>query len=1238
MYPSYTNKKLNILTLNVQGLRKQKTRSSIFYQLKKHKYDIVSLQETYILNEDRNLIEKEWPGHFILAEGTNHGRGLLTLFNPSIPKEDIRTIFINDRIIISEICFDQNKIVIINIYSPCIEKEKKAFLKQIYKTVTDNIDIEEKDFILMGDTNIVMSNTKDIIAGKPHSNKIVQSLNDLVNNLNVLDIWRIQHPETRSFTWSKFNRNTKYYTARRLDYLFISHSLLPFVTETEIVNLGFSDHKGSKLSLDFSAFSRGPSTFKLNINFLKDLSFINLIKNDIGQVKELENKYNPHILWEMLKSKIKSTSISFGKKKSLENKQNKSNLLEELNNLENELAENQNNYEIQEQIFKVKKNLELQLIKETEGSRIRARVKWVEEGERCNSYFLNLEGYNARNDTIFRLGDESGKILKDNDSILNQIKNYYKKLFKAPNHDQDTLDELFCTPDPARKLSEEKADSMDQSVSEREVLLALSSMKNGSAPGLDGLPAEVFKVFWIDLKDLFISNIKYSFEKNTLTDSQTHGVIKLLYKGNNSNKEDLNNWRPLSLLNADYKITAKIFARRLCTVLDEIIEPGQYGFIKGRQAGDMIRELDNIIELEKLKGNRSLMLSVDFFKAFDTLSTEAIIKALKCFGFKENFIKWVNILLSGRKSCVKNNNYTSDFFSMERGVRQGCPLSPYLFICAVELLARSIRNDEKIKGIILKGSNKPIKIRQFADDTTLFLRDLIDFREVLSKIKMFAKFSGMQLNTSKSKVMPMSNVQCPKEYMYGIQMVCKIKIVGVFFSNKEQPCNIKENYDTRIKSLENLCRRWSKRNLSIIGKINIVKVFGISLFTHLINGIGIDQKRIAEINSIIFNFIWKVKTSGAKTIERIKRKTLCNDKHSGGLNMIDLENFQRGFYLNWAEKLINNERHVWKHSASEFFLPLGGVTVFKSSVKVAEFKGLELIKNLFWRRVLETWLTVNGKHNEKVISTNDPIFNNNQIRYKNNVIFLPNLLKRNIIKIGDVFNQGKLLTINEIKNKYGSYPGIFLDYYVIFNAFKINVINKITTSKKSTYFHTQEVEKIGRKKMMKLIKNNITPTAKDYWQEKYGILLDKDTWEMPFKCTKEIKLQNLQYKVNHNIFPTASILKKMKIKESELCSHCNVKETAIHFFFECRVTKPIWSEIEKLIKVNTGVTIKINFVNAMFGVKKDETLSKNYKYINWLIMLGKVCISKLKYGPKRNSLEILESELQLRNIKQSDLK
>ena len=134
------------------------------------------------------------------------------------------------------------------------------------------------------------------------------------------------------------------------------------------------------------------------------------------------------------------------------------------------------------------------------------------------------------------------------------------------------------------------------------------------------------------------------------------------------------------------------------------------------------------------------------------------------------------------KAVLKTVGIFPSFFNMQRGVRQGCPISPILFILTVELFAKNVRNSSNIRGITLPGHSHVVKIRIYADDTTLILRDLIDFREILSKIKSFFEATGLVLNKSKCMAMYISEVSQKNSIKYGIKFVNKVKILGITFS------------------------------------------------------------------------------------------------------------------------------------------------------------------------------------------------------------------------------------------------------------------------------------------------------------------------------------------------------------------------------------------------------------------------------------------------------------------------
>ena len=172
-------------------------------------------------------------------------------------------------------------------------------------------------------------------------------------------------------------------------------------------------------------------------------------------------------------------------------------------------------------------------------------------------------------------------------------------------------------------------------------------------------------------------------------------------------------------------------------------------------------------------------------------------------------------------SCVLNHGHASHFFSLERGVRQGCPLSRLLFVIGLELLARAIKSDKLIKGISI--GKKEIKTSMYADHTTVFVSDTVSIQHLLNMLEKFRSISGLQVNTSKTEALWLGSWKdrhdTPFNFGWPYDPICAL---GVFFSYNTLKAD-------KLRSMEKVLNIWKCRKLTLIGKINIVKTLALSI-------------------------------------------------------------------------------------------------------------------------------------------------------------------------------------------------------------------------------------------------------------------------------------------------------------------------------------------------------------------------------------------------------------------------
>jgi hypothetical protein len=345
-----------------------------------------------------------------------------------------------------------------------------------------------------------------------------------------------------------------------------------------------------------------------------------------------------------------------------------------------------------------------------EGVKIRSRAKWIEEGEKNSKFFCSLENQNFISKSMNKLITSNNNNITDQTDIIEEVRVFYKQLYSKRDAEDINLGNII-NKQTFKMLSDNDKMSLEKDLSVHECLGSLKKMSNNKSPGLSGFTVEFFKFFWVDIGVFLVRSLNYGLRKGELSISQKQGVITCIPKGN-KDKCYLKNWRPISLLNVSYKIASASIANRLKGLLANLINEDQTGFISKRYIGENTRLIYDIMFYTEKYDIPGLLLLIDFEKAFDSISWAFISKVLDLFNFGPIFRKWIDTFYKNTESCCLINGHMSEWFYLQRGCRQGDPISPYIFILCAEVLADLIRNNENIKGIKLQ--NTEFKISQFA--------------------------------------------------------------------------------------------------------------------------------------------------------------------------------------------------------------------------------------------------------------------------------------------------------------------------------------------------------------------------------------------------------------------------------------------------------------------------------------------------------------------------------------------
>ena len=509
---------------------------------------------------------------------------------------------------------------------------------------------------------------------------------------------------------------------RRLDFWLVDDALQEDVDLIVIIPSIKSDHSAIVLVINsIENQTHGPSFWKFNASLLNDGDYVALINNNYPVwLEEFKEVADPRLFWDLIKYKIRQVTIAYSKEKARERKAKLSEtekMLQHCQEIYDEDPSTENMKKLE--ILKTEYDLLYDYI--AQGAIVRSRARWYEQGEKSNKYFLNLESSRGKKGSLRKCFINDQTETTNSESILNELCRFYSNLYQE-NSDSwsETQTDSFLGGISMPKLSDAQKLQCEEKLTMSECYNSIKTFQKNKTPGNDGLTAEFYLAFWPILGKHLVASFNYSHDHGELSNSQKQAVITLLEK-KGKDKRFIKNWRPISLINVDTKIASKALAKRLESILPELIHCNQNAYVQGRSIFDAVRTIEDVIEYTKHTNNTGILITIDFEKAFDSVNHKFLFKVLQKFNFGSSFVQWIRTLYSRVSSCVMNNGFASNYFTIERGVRQGDPLSPLLFILCLEVLACSIRQNEKIEGI--KIGKEEVKLALFADDLSCFVKN-----------------------------------------------------------------------------------------------------------------------------------------------------------------------------------------------------------------------------------------------------------------------------------------------------------------------------------------------------------------------------------------------------------------------------------------------------------------------------------------------------------------------------------
>lgn len=873
---------LSILSLNVQGISTTRKQQLLNKWLEENPHDIVLLQEMHIMRDEQMKdFRKSFPNYNIISSlGLWIAGGVVVMVKHNLEIVDSGCDH-EGRIAYAKVSINNTILNVASIYAPAKMTERKKFFEELYLFIpTSNLTV------VGGDVNCVPNPKLD----RNHiSNQTDQRSYQIFHRsflmpLHLTELFRYKHPKKIIYSHHTAHNNNH----SRIDLFFGTDSIKRSVKMIDYTPIGISDHDGLSMRLEIPS---PPATAMTPKNYQRWICNPAVVKRE---------SFMPRFrkIWDVI-----SPSIDFN---SFDGWMDfKSSLILLLQDEQKQLVKETRKdlRELQQQYRKLATNPSPDNLKEMED--VRARMKKIlEEKLDANTHVAgerdlkslgslaksSLANAQANRSKIKFLDHPTKGRVEAVEDLIEVATDFYQNLYKKQVVDRNQWDTLF---QGLPQLNEQDREKLNDDLTYQELYKAVREMPKGRAPGEDGLTAEVWEVIFPIVGHRFLQMINMAKERESFSPGFLNALLTLIKK-DGATEGSMKGFRPLSLMNLDYKLLSKTLGNRLKLVMDKVIHPNQTYCIPGRMINDNIHLIRSIIEHQQRIRDPIGIIMWDQEKAFDRVDHGYLVAVLRAFGFGDTFIQWIALLYSNGSFKIRMNGYVSKPIDFKSGVRQGCALSAALFIIAMEPLLHRIRMNDLITGVeppgaqylavqriispnkVNKEESVKVKVLGYADDLNTIVRNQMEENETMKMLNIFNASSGGKTNEEKTEMLWISDWLPPPHF------ISKVKLDACTFLGATldtHGCIPKKTIQQMIIKIKQHLAMWSKHDLSFNERCTIMKTFVLSQIMYMITFGKIAKETIINLQKIINNFFWKSKRPA------IAFSTLVGRKWKGGVGL-----------------------------------------------------------------------------------------------------------------------------------------------------------------------------------------------------------------------------------------------------------------------------------------------------------------------------------------------------------------